>query len=76
MSFIQATFEMQRGSADEQVFEGKLDSFRFLLAFDAPGEPRGFERHRIDRHIARQPLDELQSPLLLLLRFGAIGSVD
>lgn len=65
--------EMQRGHADDQILEGKLNTLGLLLAFDAPHQPRNIERHRMHGHILAQPLDELQTPLLLSLRLGAKG---
>jgi len=52
-----------------------LNTLRFLLTFDAPGQSRNFDRHRMHRHIAGKPLDKFQSSLLLYLSFGAIGSM-
>jgi hypothetical protein len=43
--------------------------------FDAPGQPRDVERHRMYRDVARKPLDELQPSLLLRPCFRAIGSM-
>lgn len=68
--------QMHRRCADEQIFEGKPYSFRSLLAFNASGESRDFKRHRMHRDISRQPVDELQPAVLLLLAFGAISSVN
>lgn len=67
--------EMQCCCADQQVFKRKLNALRFLLAFDATGQPCDVECHRVYRHVAGQLLDEIQSPLLQCLCFGAIGSV-
>ena len=67
--------EMQCRRADQQILERKLDTNRFLLAFDAPGQPRDVERHRMYRDVARKPLDELQPSLLLRLGLRAIGSM-
>jgi hypothetical protein len=66
---------MQRRYADEQIFKRKLDAFRLFLALNSAGNPRDFERHWVDGHIACQPLDEIQPPVSLLLRLGAIGSM-
>jgi hypothetical protein len=38
--------EMQRCRADQQILERQLDTNRFLLAFDTPGQPRNGERDR------------------------------
>jgi hypothetical protein len=67
--------EMQRCRADQQILERKLDTNRFLLAFDTPDQPRNGECDRVHRYVARYPLDEFQSSLLLHLSFGAIGSM-
>jgi hypothetical protein len=45
--------EMQRCRADQQILERKLDTNRFLLAFDTPGQPRNGECDRVHRHVAR-----------------------
>jgi len=67
--------EMQRRRTNQQILKCKLDAHRFLLAFYAPCEPRDVNRYRMHRNVARQSLDEFQSPMLLHLGFGAIGSV-
>jgi hypothetical protein len=61
---------------DKQVLKGELDTFCLLLPFDSSSETRDFERHRVHRHIAAKPFDELKPPLPLLLRFGAVRSVN
>ena len=66
---------MQRRCAYQEVFERKLDAFRFLLAFDASRESCDVKRHRVDRNVARQPLDELKPPFLPGWRLCAIGPV-
>jgi hypothetical protein len=67
--------EVQRRRTNQQILKCKLDAHRFLLALYAPCETRDFNRYRMNRDVARQPLDEFQPSLLLRLRFGAIGSM-
>ena len=45
--------EMQRRSTDQQILERKLDTNRFLLAFDTPGQPRNGECDRVHRQVHR-----------------------
>ena len=66
---------MQGCGCDEQVFESELNAFGFLLAFNASRDAGDFERNWMHRHILRKPLDELESPIRLLLCFSAISSV-
>ncbi len=49
---------------------------RFLLALNAPNEPRDVKSHWIHRYIAAQPLDERESLLLLCWCPCAISSMD
>jgi hypothetical protein len=65
---------MQCCRTDQQVLERELNSYRLLLAFDAPGQPCDGERHWMHWHVTRQSLDELQPSLLLCLGFRT--SVD
>jgi hypothetical protein len=67
---------MQCRGADEQVLKRKLDTLRFLLAFDAPSQPRDFECHWVNRYVARQSLDKFQAALLLNFGPGPISTVD
>ncbi len=53
--------EMQRSNTDDQVLECELNALRFLLALNAPNEPRDVKSHWIHRYIAAQPLDERES---------------
>jgi hypothetical protein len=68
--------EVQRRRADQQVFEGDLETLPFLLSFDASRKSRNVKRHRVHWHVAGQPLDELQSPLLPHRRVRPIGTMN
>ena len=67
--------KMERSRADQQIFERNPDTFGFLLALNAAGQPRDVERHRMYWHILAKTLDKGQSPLLLRRCFRTIRSM-
>ena len=67
--------EMQSRRTNQQILKCKLDAYRFLLALYASCEPRDVNRHRMHWYVARKPLDEFQSTLLLRFGFAAISSM-
>ena len=66
---------MQGRRTNQQILEGELDAFRFLLAFDASRQPGNVECHWMHWQVIREAFDEFQTALLLSLGPCAIRAM-